>query len=397
MSTARELNAREVELVKAGRKTPKPILTLPDGAFPISEDVENFLILLPSNVKEGWSKTISRMLSSRTKLAALDLRLMSELRETQNLYLSQKGDWYQREVFDVNELITYIQVGHSLGGGEINGILPEMAAVPFQLLKYSLDEAQYGFEVADYETRANDFAVDRKSLYDLTDSDAQILQAWLKVISVYGGGASAPTQLNSPTMPTQIEGARKLDSPVGASPYKYNVAQNIEKAKVRDIIIQVANSRSYPAGRLLAQIWHESSYIPTARNPTSTAAGLGQFLKNTGYTFGMNPWPEDFFIPEKNANAVVTYMTSLMKQAKKWGAKDDLTEWQTALASYAEGPGYIIKDLIANGYCQGSGTCFKGVIKPFTWAELEPILTGQFVAMVKDYVRTCTKLAQSPP
>jgi hypothetical protein len=397
MSVGRDLNAREQELVRAAKKIPKPILTLPTGAFPITDDTENFLILLPSNVKDGWVKTINRMIQSRTKLGSLDLRLMSELRETQNLYFGQKGDWYQREITDVNELIQYLQVGHSLGDGEINGITPEDAATAFQLLKYSLDEAQYGFESAEYEARFNDFVVERKANYDLTDSDTQVLQAWLKVIAVYNGGGNAPTQLDSPTMPKQTDGNRRLDSPVGSSPYQYNVAQNMEQSKVRDLIIQVANSNGYPPNRLLAQCWHESRYIPTARNPTSTAAGLGQFLKGTGYSFGLNPWPEDFFNPEKNAAAVVKYMKSLMAQATKWGAKDDLTAWQCGLASYAEGSGYVIRDLVSAGFCRGTGMKFQGSLKSFTWADLEPNLTGKFTGMVKEYIRSCTKLAQSPP
>ena len=37
----RDLTPREIELVAAFRKTPKPILDLPDAPIPISEEIEN--------------------------------------------------------------------------------------------------------------------------------------------------------------------------------------------------------------------------------------------------------------------------------------------------------------------------------------------------------------------
>ena len=60
----RELDAREQEIVAAQRKNPKPVLDIPGSPAPISTDIENWIILMPGNVRQGLIQTIGKMLSS---------------------------------------------------------------------------------------------------------------------------------------------------------------------------------------------------------------------------------------------------------------------------------------------------------------------------------------------
>jgi hypothetical protein len=193
----RDLTPRELELVQAFRKTPKPILDLPDAPIPISEEIENWIILLPSNVRDGLIKTIGRMLGSIAKMTPLDLRILGELRDSQNTYFVQKADYLQREVNDVNSVLAYIQVGYTAGGGLLNSITPPLAGTCVSLLKYALDSPQHGYEWMEYEARFNDYFIETKQENDLVDSDAKTLKAWLKVLGEYSGvgGTTVPTQL----------------------------------------------------------------------------------------------------------------------------------------------------------------------------------------------------------
>jgi hypothetical protein len=209
----RDLTPRELELVQAFRKTPKPILDLPDAPIPISEEIENWIILLPSNVRDGLIKTIGRMLGSVAKMTPIDLRIMGELRDSQNTYFVQKADYLQREVNDVNTLLAYIQVGYTTGGELLNSITPPLAGTCVSLLKYALDSPQHGYEWMEYEARFNDYFIETKQENDLVDSDAKTLKAWLKVLGEYSG-------VGSTTVPTQLMTAATspLSSASGKSP-----------------------------------------------------------------------------------------------------------------------------------------------------------------------------------
>lgn len=391
----RELTPRELEIVLPQKKRPKPILDLPDDPVPITDEIENWIILLPANVREGLIQTIKTLMNSTSKVSPLDLRVMGELRDSQNLYFSKKADYHQREVLNVNDLLGYIQNGITLAGESLNGITPTSASQFMGILKYCLDSPQHTYEWMEYEARFNDFYIRHKQNNDLVEADQKILKAWMKVLGEYAGNF-VPTELFTTLETKQVEPPEKkyANTP---SPYKYNVSSSIEKKKIRDLIIEVARAHSYPENWLLAQIWHESSYNPKARNPKSTAAGLGQFLKDTGKEYGLDPWPEGFFDPERNSTAVIKMMSGLMKQATKWGASNKEEAWKYALAGYYAGSGYIIRDLISQGYVKGRGMRFMGPLKPFTWNNLESSLTGPHARETQKYVSSISKLSISPP
>ena len=393
----RTLNARELEIVSNQKMDPKPILDIPGEIAPITDMVENWIILMPSNVREGIIKTIGRMLESTHKITPIDLRVMGELRDAQNLYFLQKGDYFQREISDVNELLSYLQIGYTAGGELLNSITPPQGATCIQLLKYALDSPQHAFEWMEYESRFNDYYIRFKQDNDLVDTDAKILKAWMKVFGAYSKTTYVPSTLmttSQPTIKSEPSNPKYANNP---SPYKYNVASSIEKQKIRDIIIQVARSKGYPENRLLAHAWYESRYDPDARNPKSTAAGLGQFLKGTGHSYGLDPWPEGFFDPKRNAEAMVNYVSILMKQAIKYGASSEEDSWKFALGGYYEGTGFLIRDLIRLNYVQGQGMKFISKIRNFSWNELEPNLTGTYAIETQKYVQTVAKLATNPP
>jgi hypothetical protein len=393
----RNLTNREKEIVEGESQNPPPILDLPEDPIPITPDLEAWIILLPATIKQGLIQTINQMLSSINKITPLDLRLMSELRNSQNLYFSQKGDYYQREIGNVNELLTYLQTGLTIGGEDINGITPPLASQCVQLLKYSKDYPQHTYEWMDYEIRFNNYFINTKVNNDLTETDAKILKAWMRVLGEYEGDFVPSNLMTTNSVSEKKEEVADPKYANSPSPYKYNVATSIEKQKVRDIIIGVARSMGYPESRLLAHAWAESSFNPTARNPTSTAAGLGQFLKGTGYSFGLTPWPEGFFDPKTSSEAIVKMMTGLMRQANKWGATTDTDSWKFALGSYFEGSGYLVKDLIRLNYVSGSGMKFISSRRQFSWDDVSPNLTGKFATQTQQYVSKISKLALNPP
>lgn len=104
---------------------------------------------------------------------------------------------------------------------------------------------------------------------------------------------------------------------------------------IPDLVTQAAAKHGVPddiAHTLIGKT--ESGYNPLAKNPKSSATGLGQIINSTGRMLGMNITggpDDDRWNPVLNADKSMQYLAGLYK---------DSGSWETALARYGEGREY---------------------------------------------------------
>lgn len=79
--------------------------------------------------------------------------------------------------------------------------------------------------------------------------------------------------------------------------------------------IQAAQKYGVPQNLFLWQIGQESGWDPTAKNPGSTATGLGQFIRSTAKAFGIDPTN-----PYQSLDAAAKYDAQLYNQTGNWNS-----------------------------------------------------------------------------
>jgi Transglycosylase SLT domain len=124
-----------------------------------------------------------------------------------------------------------------------------------------------------------------------------------------------------------------------AVPY-WSVGLGATTQQIQQQIVAQAQTDGIPPAVALAVAQHESQFIPTAQNPTSSAAGLFQLLSVTQQTLGVTS-PYD---PTQNINAGVGLLSTYYKQ---YG------NWPQALQAYADGPGTVQQGLPPSTMAQG--------------------------------------------
>jgi hypothetical protein len=103
-------------------------------------------------------------------------------------------------------------------------------------------------------------------------------------------------------------------------------------AQIQAQIVAEANAVGVPPNIALAVAQHESGFIPTAQNPSSSAAGLFQLMGVTQQTLGVtNPYD-----PTQNIDAAVPL---LAKYYQQYG------NWNLALQAFSDGPGTVSQGL----------------------------------------------------
>lgn len=106
-----------------------------------------------------------------------------------------------------------------------------------------------------------------------------------------------------------------------------------EGITIPEIVSDAADKHGVPhniAHSLIGDM--ESGYNPYAKNPKSSASGLGQIINRTGKSLGMNITggpDDDRWHPVINADKSMEYLASLYKETGSWNK---------ALARYGEGP-----------------------------------------------------------
>jgi hypothetical protein len=118
-----------------------------------------------------------------------------------------------------------------------------------------------------------------------------------------------------------------------ALPVPYFEARGLgDTAQIQAQIIAEANAVGVPPSIALAVAEHESRFIPTAQNPSSSAAGLFQLMGVTQQTLGVtNPYD-----PTQNIDAAVPL---LAKYYQQYG------DWNKALQAFSDGPGTVSQGL----------------------------------------------------
>jgi len=109
----------------------------------------------------------------------------------------------------------------------------------------------------------------------------------------------------------------------------------------REYALAQADARGLPREIVDAIFKQESGYNPNAKNPNSSATGIGQLIKPTGRSLGLKD--DEFTDPYKNIDASLTFMSTLHK---KYGGDPE----KIAMA-YHDGETVADKHLKAN---QGS-------------------------------------------
>lgn len=113
----------------------------------------------------------------------------------------------------------------------------------------------------------------------------------------------------------------------------YDQAQTFTPDDLRDMALQVAEHYELPRDMFLGLMAHESSWNPNAKNPKSSALGLGQFIDGTarGYFQGLGEidgGPNDpRRHPGYSMDASARYLRDLYQQHG---------DWETAVKRYGE-------------------------------------------------------------
>lgn len=370
-------STKELAVLAANKKTPKPMINLPSGAVQISDEVENWLILQPNEAKKLLIWLIDETLKNHAQVSEIEQRLMKELADTSSQILKQRLWVLDEQTKGISSLTGYYQAGLS-ATGEITAPIPQDMLKLLNLVRFPIQNVLSQRDGYDYEVRLNTYLVANRAKNDYLAVDSQILNSWKNLVTQYTTGLDAP-------IPSMATIANNLASISTTPTYMKNDSAGDRKIN-RDLIIQIAKAQSYPANRLLAQIYQESKYVATAINKKTGAAGLGQFLKKYGSAYGMVEYPDDFIDPKKSIIATIRFMRDLQKQVTRWGVANETESWKIALASYNYGSGSVRKIINLNGFP------IDGTVK-LKWDDFSsgtPVET-------QNYVRLITQMEGNPP
>jgi soluble lytic murein transglycosylase-like protein len=130
--------------------------------------------------------------------------------------------------------------------------------------------------------------------------------------------------------------------PIAVTPpqfYRGMGAYTPAQTQVQALIVQAAQTQGVPPNIALAVAAHESQFIPTAKNSTSSAAGVFQLISSAQqYTGVTNPYD-----PNQNVNAGVSLLAMYYKQ---YG------NWPQAIQAFSEGPGTVASGQPPSGQTQ---------------------------------------------
>jgi hypothetical protein len=119
---------------------------------------------------------------------------------------------------------------------------------------------------------------------------------------------SGIAQLPAPNMQRMAGGGIVAFADTGA------VKAKKDPAAYRAYALEQAQARGLPLEFVDAIFRQESGYDPAAKNPNSSATGIGQLTKATGRSLGLKD--EEFTDPYKNIDASLTFISTLNKKYK---------------------------------------------------------------------------------
>lgn len=368
---------QEVEVLKENKKNPKPVINLPSGAIPVSDNVEDWLILQPNEAKKLLIWLIDETLNNHAQVSEIEQRLLKELSDTSSRILKQRLWVLDEQTKGISSLTGYYQAGLS-ATGTVEAPIPPEALKLLNLVRYPIQNLLAQRDGFDYEVRLNTYLVASRTKSDYLAVDSQTLNAWKNLISEYTEDLDTPI----PALATLAGNLAAMST----SPAYMKGPLTGERKQNREIAFQTAASQGYPPNRLLAQLYQESRYVAVALNRKTGAAGLGQFMKGTGPAYDLLSYPNDYFDPRKASVATIRYMRDLQKQNRKWGVKDETESWKIALASYNWGPGNVRKAFNKKGIATDGSSRLK-------WSDIE----GTAPQETQNYIRLITQMEGNPP
>lgn len=370
-----DYTAAQQALIAANRKIPTPIINLPSGAIPLPTEVEAWILIQPNDVLLLLINLIDQTLQNHSTVAEDEQRLMGELAQTSSKILQQRNWVFNEQVASFSNFNTYIAQGLSVTGDPETGQIPPTLLDLINLIRYPISSLMIQYNACDYEDRLNTFQVAARNNTDYLTADTDTLSAWRDLISQYASGVGP-----SPAISTLASSMQNLNS--SSILKRSSLASDSQTA--RQIALQTAQAQSYSTGRLLAQLYQESSYNPTLVNPTTGAAGLAQFMPGTGPSYGLVE-TADFFDPEKSSQACIRYMRTLQKLATKWGAASEHDSWLIALAAYDHGQGALERNI------NNAGLPTNGSVK-LSWNQISSLTPYE----TQNYVYKISQMENNP-
>jgi hypothetical protein len=284
----------ELNILGQNRKTPKPILNLPApaGASPISQNVEDWLILMPNPVKQLFVWTIDYIVNNHAGTSVIEARLMRELADNQNIICKQKLWVLDNQVGSISYLYGLAQNGISVTGTA--GLTAPDEVIPvMNLIRYPVKESLGERDSLDYEYRLNNYICSMVANTNFLDYDKKVLLAWKQVISDYTTGSlsAAPSTIAN----MSAGGAAAIaSSPLffSMTPDPNGLAWGTKFPKPAEYpafkarMIQICGSLGINPDWLMAVMWAESNLRADIVNPKGGATGLIQFMPSTAIGLG---------------------------------------------------------------------------------------------------------------
>lgn len=345
------------------------MINLSTGMAQVSPEIEDWLILQPNSAKKLLLALIDQTIQNHSMVSESEQRLLKELADTSSKMMQQRLWVYNEQTASFSSLTSYYQAGLSVTGDPTTGNVPKDMLNLLNLIRHPIQNLVLMRDSCDYEDRLNTYEVAARNNTDYLTMDTMTLQAWKDLISEYTEDLDAPV----PSTSTLANNLKSLST----TPIFLRNALPADKKNARQIALETAQAQQYPAGRLLAQLYAESTYNPTAMSGRG-AAGLAQFMPGTGPSYGLVSYPEDFFDPKKSSLACIRYMRYLQRLASTWGAANEQEAWKIALAAYNNGQGNI-KTAFTNAGLPTNKS------QPLTWdhiAKITPEETQQYVTKI---------------
>jgi lipoprotein-anchoring transpeptidase ErfK/SrfK len=315
----------------------KILLNLPQGARELTQAEELFFKDLPNETRRLFIWAIDRTMDGHVDASAIENRLAQELADVSNRLLKQSL-WVIDSQTQGYAQLQAVQSGPSLDGGVVNSP-PDSITSLLSKTQLPVKNLMVERDSKDYEVRLNNYIVAGFANTSFLNIDRQELQAWRNVLADMTVGADSPNPAPSTVGSTHA---------AGNTSFKSSKLISGDQKTAREYIVQAANEQKYPVNRLLAQMFQESTYKPDALGPylkkyQTKAAGIAQFIPDTGKTYGLQTYTSDFFDPYKSALAAIQYMRWLERQVSKIGVSNDPDKWYFALAAYNWGIGNVTK------------------------------------------------------
>lgn len=182
----------ELESVVAAKKTKAPFFpewfsSASKTRVPISRDMENYLILLPADLKVKLISHLSKITKDVYDREEKRLRLASEFVKNDKRAFKKRSEVYEEKTLEINDLILALQSGKTAIGTDS---LSDFADTPeagllFQDLRNTAQEAKHHHDFYEFLDRFIDLPLKHWEHSHLNTDQEKQLNSWKPTISAY--------------------------------------------------------------------------------------------------------------------------------------------------------------------------------------------------------------------